>query len=283
MLQVLKEDLDQLVNSKQALERRKAIEETYNQETNKLTEELQQRVAAAGFALARVAEAMTPYPELVWVHEQRGVQIDDLERLVAAGELSLSPEEIAKIKASHSGFAGELEQLIDRHQQNHKEMLEAVAGAEHRFAKRAIHAAKKSLLAKFDNAVIRSWLNQLEKALLDHIETFRRPALAEGEDKGEQAGAPDLSAFEVNVFLGQGADQNCPVIHENNPNYQNLFGSQDRITMAPGVETSDFSRLRPGALVRAQGGYLVLDALDVLQERGGLEPPQTRAQNLGNW
>ncbi|MCB1282089.1 MAG: AAA family ATPase, partial [Salinibacterium sp.] len=56
------------------------------------------------------------------------------------------------------------------------------------------------------------------------------------------------------------------IVVENIPNWQNLFGSQDRVPVAPGVYGTDFSRIKPGSLVRAQGGYLVLNATDLLSE-----------------
>lgn len=69
--------------------------------------------------------------------------------------------------------------------------------------------------------------------------------------------------YQVNVLVNNGGIDSAPVVVENQPTYQNLLGSigHDVIT---GVAYTNFSHIRPGALHRANGGYLILPARDVL-------------------
>ena len=59
-----------------------------------------------------------------------------------------------------------------------------------------------------------------------------------------------------------------PVIVETNPTYQNVFGSIERVVDRSGVWRTDFSKIRAGSMVKANGGYLVLNLLDAAQEAG---------------
>ncbi len=70
------------------------------------------------------------------------------------------------------------------------------------------------------------------------------------------------------MILEHGEDETCPVIFETVPTYTNLFGTIHRSYDARGGWNSDFMDLRGGSMLRADGGYLVMYALDALTETG---------------
>ena len=71
--------------------------------------------------------------------------------------------------------------------------------------------------------------------------------------------------YHVNVLVDNGHLEGAPVIYEINPTYQNLFGRVEHYAQM-GTLITDFKMIRPGTLHRANGGYLVLDAIRVLME-----------------
>lgn len=74
-----------------------------------------------------------------------------------------------------------------------------------------------------------------------------------------------LAEYRVNVIVHNQPDGGAPVIHEQNPTYHNLIGRiEHRVQF--GTMLTDFSQITAGALHRANGGYLVLEADDVLQK-----------------
>ena len=74
--------------------------------------------------------------------------------------------------------------------------------------------------------------------------------------------------YGVNVILAHGEQEKCPVIFETIPTYANLFGTVHRSYDTRGGWNSDFMDLRGGSLLRADGGFLVMYALDALTETG---------------
>jgi predicted ATP-dependent protease len=56
----------------------------------------------------------------------------------------------------------------------------------------------------------------------------------------------------------------APVVYEANPTYNNLFGRIDHVMQMGGVASSNFTLIKPGALHRANDGYLIMDAREVL-------------------
>lgn len=74
--------------------------------------------------------------------------------------------------------------------------------------------------------------------------------------------------FEVNLLLDNSTTNGCPVIIETAPTFRNIFGTIERKQDENGFWFSDFTMIKAGALLRADGGYLVLNAADALSEPG---------------
>lgn len=70
--------------------------------------------------------------------------------------------------------------------------------------------------------------------------------------------------YRVNLLVEHGKDKRAPVVYEPNPTIHNLTGEVEYQTQM-GALVTDFTMIRPGALHRANGGYLILDALALLQ------------------
>jgi ATP-dependent Lon protease len=72
--------------------------------------------------------------------------------------------------------------------------------------------------------------------------------------------------YGVNVVLAHNSEESCPVIFETTPNFLNLFGAIQRSYDQRGIYSSDFMDLRGGSLLRADGGFIIMYALEVLTE-----------------
>jgi predicted ATP-dependent protease len=108
-------------------------------------------------------------------------------------------------------------------------------------------------------------LDAVKRELIAHLDDFR------GETEQQQpmlamlgAQRPSFDRFGVNVFVDNSSNGGAPVVVERNPTYYNVLGRiQYRATL--GAMVTDFQEIKPGAVHRASGGFLVLDILDVLR------------------
>ncbi len=73
-----------------------------------------------------------------------------------------------------------------------------------------------------------------------------------------------LRRYHVNLFIDNSELNNAPVIYESNPNYANLFG-QIEYEGEFGILATDFSKIQAGSIHRANGGYIVLNVVDILR------------------
>jgi len=87
--------------------------------------------------------------------------------------------------------------------------------------------------------------------------------------RGRFPGGARLDRYRVNVLVSH-AEKGAPVVFETNPTYFNLGGKLEYRGGLGGLST-DFTMLSPGALHRANGGYLILNARDVLANAGSWE------------
>lgn len=124
-----------------------------------------------------------------------------------------------------------------------------------------------------DEEIVR-FLAQLKEFTLASTDLLRQqseqPALPvpDGLAPGPAAGRPDpFSAFRCNVFVDNSNTQGPPIIVEANPSWTNLFGRIDRRPFL-GTYISDHTMLKPGSVHLANGGYLILNLVDIVAKPG---------------
>ncbi|MGM0485748.1 MAG: Lon protease family protein, partial [Planctomycetota bacterium] len=75
-----------------------------------------------------------------------------------------------------------------------------------------------------------------------------------------------LQEYRVNLLVDNSRQEGAPVVIEESPNYKNLFGTIEKVVDRFGKLVTDFSRIKAGSLLRANGGYLVVNLIDALIE-----------------
>lgn len=110
------------------------------------------------------------------------------------------------------------------------------------------------------------------------------PGIPMGPDDDEDA---PFRRYGVNVMVDHGDSAGAPVIYEDNPTHDNLVGCIEFLHEV-GILVTDFNLIKPGALHRANGGYLVVDALKVLIEpfawealKRALRSREIRVESIG--
>ena len=141
---------------------------------------------------------------------------------------------------------------------------------------------------------VRPWLDALQEDLIAHLEQLRpgasEPAAAAALGALVGPGRPVAdfaSRYEVNVLVTHEPGATAPVVAMHDASYYDLFGRIEYETVYGGAVT-DHLHIRPGAVHRAAGGYLLLHAADVLAKpfvwgrlKEVLRTGQARIENLG--
>jgi len=76
---------------------------------------------------------------------------------------------------------------------------------------------------------------------------------------------PELTRYHVNLIVEHAEGAGAPVVEESHPTYANLIGKTERKAHL-GVVFTEFTEIKAGAILQASGGYLILNALDLLRQ-----------------
>jgi len=137
-----------------------------------------------------------------------------------------------------------------------------------KIAKEAVHSLIDDVIKKYaDSDKISKYLNELQNDVIRHVSDFLvKPDEMVGVPPFmKDLYVPSFVRYTVNMFISNGIEKSAPVIFEDNPIHQNLIGKIEHVSQV-GTLVTDFSMIKPGALHKANGGYLVLDARKLLMQ-----------------
>lgn len=122
-----------------------------------------------------------------------------------------------------------------------------------------------------DNEPIKTYLGEVKDHILENLLDFVEDEPNSKEAREElfygQENRDKFRKYKINVFVDNFNLNQAPVIIETNPTYYNLFGRIEK-NVEHGMYLTDFTMIKPGAIHRANGGYLVLNAMDVFKTHG---------------
>lgn len=119
-----------------------------------------------------------------------------------------------------------------------------------------------------DEAV--DYLEEVRADVIAQVNELRDGNPDEDETPPAQPAPDPFTRYLVNVLVDQSSTQGAPLVVETNPTFMNLVGRIER-DVRFGDNVLDFTMLRAGALHRANGGYLIVRASDVLKEPNAWE------------
>jgi lon-related putative ATP-dependent protease len=108
------------------------------------------------------------------------------------------------------------------------------------------------------------YLRDVKADILENVGEFLKDGTEKEAGMPGMAGMTLFNRYRINLLVDNSQAKGAPVIYETNPTYTNLVGYVDRKVLLGALYT-DFSLIRAGALLRANGGYLIANALDVLR------------------
>ncbi|MCE5243674.1 MAG: ATP-binding protein [Syntrophobacteraceae bacterium] len=123
-----------------------------------------------------------------------------------------------------------------------------------------------------DEPQVQEYFKMVQEDILENIDDFKKKPEAQ-QQQAPQAGGPPFPVpqrettfrkYDVNVLIDNSETEGAPVVIESNPAYPNIFGSIERQAWF-GALFTDHTMIKAGALHKANGGYLVMKALDLLK------------------
>ncbi|WP_137387819.1 Lon protease family protein [Rhodoligotrophos defluvii] len=261
----LRTDIPALFEQEEYRNRRRAVDERFEERQGQAFEQLRQKAAAENIAIVRTPMGFALAP----VREGQVLKPDEFN--------ALPEDERKRIEETIQRLQKEMETVLQEVPLVEKERRDAVRALNAEFTERAVGASITQVAEQFrGNEAIEEHLRKVREDLIKNANLFieavqedakQELALFRAPTRGED---PRFRRYMVNVIVGHEGKtdpelkpRGAPVIFEDNPTLYNLVGRIEH-TAQFGALTTDFTLIRAGALHRANGGYLVLDAMKVL-------------------
>jgi len=267
LVEKLKKEIPQLFESQEYINLKKEILETYEQKGKSFFKELDEKVKEEGFTLVDVQIGQVKRPEVMPMVDGNPVHIDQLEAMVAKGRFP--QEEFEKLKKKHSELRDQIDQIFLELRDLQKEVQEKVEKMDHVMFMENANRIAEPVTKKFTSKAIKDYLNALVEDMGNNLHIFRPqqqspfPGLLSALPEGD----PFLP-YQINLLVDNKGQKGPPVILEEHPTYRNLFGTIERVVDRSGIWRTDFSKIKAGSFIKANGGYLVLNLMDAILEPG---------------
>ncbi|MDD3293637.1 MAG: AAA family ATPase [Geobacteraceae bacterium] len=254
LLAGVRADIPKALESKEYENNKTTIVQEQQERNNTMFSALEQEAQLKGFALQRTVSGLVMVPQ----KDERNLTQEEYD--------ALAPDEQEKIDAIGNALKEKLSDLINQIRENEKEVKEALARLDRNLGLSAVgHHIEplKTKYAEFPHAI--TYLEDVQEDILLNLEDFKgvqqQPPFP-GLKLPVQT--PSFERYSVNLIVDNCEQCGAPVVFEANPTYNNLFGRVDHVMQMGGVATTNFTLIKAGALHRANGGYLVVNARDVL-------------------
>lgn len=269
---VQKELNNNLENANFASKRFNLFEKFQNQRSS-LIESMDKMATSKGFSITFDDEGMTLYPTL----DGKRLNDSDLAKLPTKERTHIRTKGKDLVK-SLSGLmhkVNESEQVyIDKERSLQRETLEDLLRS-------LFDPFVKKVIAKIPTPDLEEHFKAMRQDMLDnHMALVTPDAVQQSASAGpllmpvalgDTVSADDLQdRYTVNIFVDNSEKNGAPLIFEDHPTLSNLMGSVER-EAEMGALITHFSLIKAGAIHKANGGYLVLHAEDVLRHQGAWE------------
>ncbi len=263
----LRKEIPRLFESQDYINMKKKIMETYEHQAKKFFKSLDQKVQKEGFTIVDVQMGLMKRPEVMPLIEGKPVPIEQLEAMAEKGEFS--KEEFEQLREKQATLREQIGQIFMEIRDLQKDVDQKMEKMDRAAFLKTASELVAPINDRYRNKKVEQYLEDLLEDMADNLKIFSPQP--QPQIPGLPQPMPDMDAFqpyEVNLLVDNSQRKSPPVIIEEYPTYRNIFGSIERIVDRSGVWRTDFSKIRAGSLVKANGGFLVFNLRDAVIEPG---------------
>jgi ATP-dependent Lon protease len=269
LIQELVKNIPAVFESKRYQDERKRLMELFQERQRSVLKDFEKKVKEKGFEVIQVQAGTAMRPDITPLVNNEPVAFDQLENLIKEGKVT--KEKVEQFAKDRTTLEGQME-LVLREMRNierkAKDSIDELAG---RFILPIVKDSIDKIRSDYKNEKLHRYLDDVQDNIMEDLNRFRPRDEQQPQMMGMALPQPEddqFVEFQVNVVVDNSETKKIPIIIETNPRYKNVFGTIERQVDRNGVWRTDFTLIKPGSLLQADGGYLVLNSLDALIEQG---------------
>jgi len=260
LIENLQLSIPEFLKSSYYAEKRDRIIEIQQKKHKEILNDFEKTVAKEGFSVIQVQ--MGPYvkPDLIPIIEGKPSPFNKLEAEVL--EKKFPQKKLENLKKKYDELTEKLEAVFKLLKETEEDTRRKLKDWDGKAITPVIKEAVDKIRVKFNYPQTTAYLEMMEAHLIDHFDMFKNQQKESKEKKPEQ----NFLEYKVNLLIDNSNQKGAPVVIETNPNFINLFGSIESTINRMGILQTDFTKIKAGSFLKANGGYLVINAMDALVE-----------------
>ena len=252
----LKREIPKGFESTEYQEEKNRLIKSYEEERENILASLKEKAKSMNFALQKSLGGITTVP----LKHNQPMNEGDYQKL--------SEKEKKDLRGKNEELQNDLDKGLQKVREVEKKIKEKIKKIETQivlFSVRHFLEELRQAYKKFPR--LKNYFDEVQEDVLENFEDFRKPEEIQSPIPGLKlpVAEPSFTRYKVNVTVDNSRLKGAPVIIENNPTYSNLIGKIEYRARF-GSMVTDFTMIKAGALLEANGGYLVIQALDVLRK-----------------
>ncbi|BCB96978.1 ATP-dependent protease [Dissulfurispira thermophila] len=256
LIKNLRIEIPKAFESKEYEKQRSKILEEFQQKQKSLFTSLEEDAMAKGFAIRKAVTGLLIVPI-----KKNGEPLTEEEFAALDEKTRKKVEEIGKM------LQEKLDDVVRAVREAEKLVKDMLSRLEREIALAAVGHFIEELKEKYKGyEKIVAYLDAVKEDILSHLDDFKITEEQAPPLPFMKMPKPEVSfvRYTVNVIVNNADCKGAPVVFESNPTYLNLFGRIE-YKVQYGMALTDFSMIKAGSLHRANGGYIVINALDLLR------------------
>ncbi len=259
LIESLKKSIKTCIESKAFEKKRERLIEQIQKKENIVLSEFEAKLNKSNFQLVQIGEGEEQVTDIIPVYKEKAMDFDELHKLVETGKVKKDVWDDYMKK--YCQFMEDLKEIIKQVKVLRDELNTKIKKLSKESITPFIQSEMEVLKKKYKTKKIKEYLKQVEKDVIQNIFLF-----SSSQDSKDEHGNRAFVRYGVNVIVDRTDSEHVPIIFESFPTNVNLFGTIENKIGHKGSVKTTFMNIKAGSLIQASGGFLVLQAEDILRE-----------------
>ncbi|QZY55787.1 Lon protease family protein [Crassaminicella profunda] len=255
MIELLRKEIPKVFTSKEYENQKSVLRQQYQNYSQEIIDALNEMGKKYGFIFDQSEKGLISIP----LKDGRAMSEEEYK--------NLNPEELEELRKNSNELSLETIDVFNKLRTLEEEYRNNVKALDEKMSLDVVTFHMNEVKKKFEERqCVIEYLKNLKEDIIEHISKFKGEKNEEMKNPFAMLQRSSETFFDrylVNLFIDHSEKTGAPIVNETNPSYYNLIGRIEYKNEL-GVMKTDFTQIKPGALHQANGGYLILQAKDLL-------------------
>lgn len=265
----VKRDVPQLFESEEYIQRKHEIMEAHEKQVLEFYQAVEERVKNTGLVVVKMQTGSFQRPDVVPLVDGEPKRMMDLENMVENGRFP--KDEFERLQKTRTEVKDEVDHIVQEVRRLQKEVARKLEEVDRLMFRSLARDAVAQLKNAYPEEKVVAFLDAMVEDMVENLDAIRQLGAQQPQGMPPfMTPNPEavLRPYTVNLLVDNAQQEGPPVVIESFPTYRNLFGSIERAMDQRGGWQTDFTKIKAGSFVKANGGYLVVNLMDAVFEPG---------------